>query len=111
MPNQGMLGGLFSPNFRNLRDEELDENRRLDALAADPFRAMARTAYEGAGIAGRGLGTAVAGAAGKDPRTPTARNAQAVEAAKAEVAKLGFDPEDPKSLDSFYKQVISILQK
>src|SRR5690606_29481343 len=62
-------------------------------------------------MAGQGIGRTVAAATGRDPRTPTERNLQAIEAAKQQVAALGFDPEDPKSIDQFYKQVVMILQR
>ena len=107
----GMLSGLFSPQPRDLRPEELDEEKRIADLAVDPFRAAAMTAYGSSRDAGRGLGTAIAAGMGRDPRTPGERQVDAVEAAKAEVAKLGLDPDDPKSIDQFYKQVIMILQK
>jgi hypothetical protein len=107
----GMLGGLFSLQPKDRRLEELDDDNRIAALASDPFKAAAMTAYGASRDAGRGLGSAVAAGMGKDPRTPTERNVAAIEAAKAEVAKLGLDPDDPKSIDEFYKQVIIILQK
>jgi hypothetical protein len=108
MAAKGMLGDLFSTNHRDVRQEEQDEEQRLQYQAQDPFRAMAHAAYTGASMAGKGLGRAVTAAAGKDPRTPTERNAAAVEAAKAQVAKLGIDPSD---VDAFYKAVIDILRK
>ena len=108
---RGMLEGIFSPDFRNLRQEELDEEQRTQFLANDPFAAMAHTAYSGARMAGRGLGEAAARAAGVDPRTPLKRQSDAVQAAKAQVSQLGLDPDDPASMDQFYRQVITILQK
>ena len=107
----GMLSGLFTPQPRDLRLEELDEQKRIDTLAADPFKALASTAISSSRDAGRGLGTAIAAGMGRDPRTPGQRHTEAVEAAKAEAAKLGLDPDDPNSIDQFYKQVIMILQK
>ncbi len=107
----GMLDGLFAPKIRDVRQEEIDEDRRISDLAADPFKAMAMTAYGSARDAGRALGETAASAFGKDPRTPTKRHSDAVEAAKAQVAQLGLNPDDPKSMDEFYRQVIMILQK
>jgi hypothetical protein len=107
----GMLGGLFSLQPRDKLLEEREEQRQLETLASDPFKAMAMTAYGASRDAGRGVGSAVAAGMGKDPRTPTERNVAAIEAAKAQVAQLGLDPDDPKSIDEFYKQVIIILQK
>lgn len=108
----GMLSGLFSSAQRDVRQESLDEESRLQKLAdMDPFKAAAYTAYGSAARAGRGLGEAIASVAGADPRTPAKRNLDAVEAAKAEVAKLGFSPDDPKSIDEFYRRVMLILQK
>jgi hypothetical protein len=111
MAASGMLGDLFSPKFKDLQAEEAAEEQRTQFLAQDPFKAMAHTAYSGATLAGKGLGRAAAALTGRDPRTSTERNVAAVEAAKAQVAQLGFDPADPKSTDQFYKQVIQILQK
>jgi hypothetical protein len=110
-PNTGMLGELFSPKARDLRAEEEAEERRLQFQAQDPFRAAAHAAYTGGAMAGKGLGTLAAGAMGRDARSPAQRNVDAVEAAKAQVSRMGFNPEDPKSIDQFYKQVIAILQK
>ena len=107
----GMLPGLLNPTVRDLRTEQQDEERRLAGLAADPFRADAYTAYSGAKLAGQGLARAAGGAMGLDTRTAPERNAQAVAAVKAQVAQMGFDPSDPKSLDQFYMQVVKILQQ
>jgi protein-disulfide isomerase-like protein with CxxC motif len=107
----GMLSSIFNRWSRDPRQEELDDDQRITALAADPFKAAAMTAYGASRDAGRGVGSAVAAGMGKDPRTPGQRNMAAIEAAKAQVAQLGLDPDDPKSVDEFYKQVIIILQK
>jgi hypothetical protein len=107
----GMLSSIFNRGSRDPRQEELDDDQRITALAADPFKAAAMTAYGASRDAGRGVGSAVAAGMGKDPRTPGQRNMAAIEAAKAQVAQLGLDPDDPKSVDEFYKQVIIILQK
>lgn len=106
--NTGMLGELFSPRLRDLQQEERDEGQRTQFLAQNPFTAMAHTAYSGASMAGKGLGRAAVAAAGGDPRSAGERNQAAVEAAKAQVAKLGIDPND---VDGFYKAVIDILRK
>lgn len=107
-----MLGNLFQSGYGAARQEELDNDKRLREQAAmDGFQADRYATYQGADLAGRGLGSAAASAAGLDPRTPVQRNEQAIEAAKAQVAQLGFNPDDPKSMDAFYKQVVLILQK
>lgn len=108
---KGMLSELFSPTFRNLLDEEKEEEKVHQFQAQDPFRAMAHAAYTGGTLAGKGLGRAIAAAAGRDPRTPLERNTAAVEAAKAQVSQLGLDPDNPDSIDKFYRQVITILQQ
>lgn len=108
----GMLPGLFAPTYGNLRQDALDEENRLQRVAAmDPFTQAGYAGLQGARMMGRGLGEAVAGAMGADSRSPAQRNVDAIEAAKAEVAKLGFNPDDPKSIDEFYKRVIMILQQ
>ncbi len=103
----GMLPGLFSPQTRDLRAEQQDEENRLARLAQNPFTADAYTAYSGAKLAGQGLARAAGGAMGLDTRSPTQKN---VDAVKAQVAQMGFDPNDPKSLDQFYMNVVKILQ-
>lgn len=108
---KGMLGDLFTPSARTLRDDELDKERVHQWQAQDPFKAMAHASYSGATLAGEGLARAGVAAAGGDPRTRLERNVEAVEAAKQQVAALGFNPDDPKSIDEFYKRVIQILQK
>lgn len=107
----GMLPGLFSPQYKDLRAEQQDEDARLRGLATmDPFQAAAYASYSGASQAGKGLGGAVASAAGLDTRSPARLQMDQIQAAKAEVQQLGFDPQDPKSLDKFYLNVIKILQ-
>jgi hypothetical protein len=109
--NRGMLGDLFSPDSRDLLAEQQAQERSLQDLAADPFKAMAYTAYKGAKQAGEGLGGMIASAGGIDARTPNEKQLQAIQAAKAEVSKLNYDLTDPKQQDQFYKSVIQILQK
>ena len=106
----GMLSQLFG--IPAVDPAQAAEEKRLQALATmDPFQAAAHTAYSGGAQAGRGLGQIAAAATGRDVRTPTAKRTDAIEAAKAQVSQLGFSPEDPKSVDTFYKQVIQILQR
>jgi len=108
----GMLGNLFSNSDRVSRQEDLDDEKRLADLAhMGGFAADRLATYQGADMAGKGLGSAVAAAVGKDPRTPAVRNEQAIQAAKAQVSALGFNPDDPASIDNFYKKVIGILQQ
>jgi hypothetical protein len=105
-----MLSGLFG--IPAIDPAQAAEEKRLQALAAmNPFEADAYTTYSGAAQAGQGLGKIAAGLTGRDVRAPAQKRTDAIEAAKAQVAKLGFDLEDPKSIDGFYKQVIQILQK
>lgn len=108
---KGMLDLFRSPS-QDLRQAELDDENQLAQLSRlDPFQAAAHASYAGARQAGRGLGSAVTAAAGRDPRSPTQKNAAAVQAAKDQVSKLGFDPDKPDSMDQFYRQVVQILQK
>ena len=106
----GLLPGLFSPQIKDVRQEGIDEESRLARLAQDPFSAAAYTAYSGSRLAGQGLARAAGSAMGYDTRSPTERNLAAVEAVKKQVAQMGFDPSDPKSLDQFYMNVVKILQ-
>lgn len=107
---QGMLSGIFG--IPGIDPAAQEEEKRLRALATmDPSQALAYTAYKGGALAGQGLGKMASGLAGSDIRAPAAKRTDAIEAAKAQVSKIGFDPEDPKSIDGFYKQVIQILQK
>src|SRR3972149_5087234 len=107
---QGMLSGLF--NIPAIDPAAQKEEERLRSLAQmNPFDAAAYTAYSGGAQAGQGIGKSAAGLTGRDVRTPTAKRTDAIEAAKAQVSQLGFNPEDPKSIDTFYRQVIQILQR
>jgi hypothetical protein len=103
-----MLGDLFSPSARTVRDEDLDKEKIHQWQAQDPFRAMAHTSYSGGTLAGEGLARVGVAAAGGDPRTRLERNVDAIEAAKAQVAQSGVDPADT---DAFYKAVMLALQK
>lgn len=108
----GMLTGLFTPKYNDMQQDARDEEARLQRVATmDPFQQAGYAMLQGGHMAGRGLGEAAVTLAGGDPRSPAKRNLEAVEAAKAEVSKLGFNPEDPKSIDEFYKRVIMILQQ
>jgi len=107
---QGMLSGIFGTPPIDRAAQEDDERLRALALGG-PFKADAYTAYGGGGQAGRGIGKLLGGLTGHDVRAPAEKRSDAIEAAKAQVSQLGFNPEDPKAVDAFYKQVIQILQK
>lgn len=119
----GMIPGFKTPDVIELerlrRQQEADEATRLERLARmNPFEQARHEGLQSAQMIGRGLGGMIATAAGRDPRSAfqrnvdtAQRNVDAVQAAKAQVAQLGFDPDDPKSMDQFYRQVIQILQK
>jgi hypothetical protein len=110
-PMTGMLGDVFSPSQRDVVAEEQYEDRRLQSLSNMGGTQQANlAALMGAQMAGKGFGGAVASAAGKDPRSNIEKHTAAVQAAKDEVAGMGFDPEDPKSMDAFYKNVINVLR-
>jgi hypothetical protein len=100
--------GMFDSIFRNLRQEEQDEEEQLQYLAQDPSRATAHAAYSGAAMAGKGLGRAVAGMAGQDPRTPQDRMQGAMKAlGELEEA----DMNTPAGVDAYYKRVIDTLRQ
>lgn len=108
----GMLGNLFNQGNQAVAAEDKANDGSLERLSAmDGFQADRLASYQGSDMLGTGIGQVAAAVAGKDPRTPAVRNQQAIEAAKAQVSQIGFDPSDPKSMDAFYKQVIAILQK
>jgi len=111
MATPGMLGGLFAPQPKDLLAEQRAEEQDLRALATmDPFQQAGYASLAGSKMAGKGLGSAAALATGHDPRSASEKHTAAVQAAKEEAAALGFDPEDPKTIDAFYKNVISILR-
>lgn len=102
------LGGVFSPGYRDVAQEERDEHQRAKDIAGMSLGDLAAySAYTG----GRGAVQGVGQALGVDQRSDARKHADAVSAAKAEAAKLGFDPDDPASVDKFYKAVIQILQR
>ena len=108
----GMLSGLFGPTPQALRQEDLDEERALQFAARDPFQAMAHTAYSSAALAGKGLGKAIVGAAGGDPRDPNERYADSMAKAKAAISDMpDVDLTTPAGVDSYYKGVIGILRQ
>jgi hypothetical protein len=108
---QGMFDALNSA-YRNQRQEELDEQSELRFQAQSPAQARAMAVYEGGAMAGRGLGQAAAGIAGRDPRSRTERNIESLEKAKAAMAELGEpDMTNPAGVDAYYKGVIDILRK
>lgn len=108
----GMLSQIFAPDYSGVqRENQLDDQRLQSIATMDPWQQAGYAMLSGGQMAGRGLGDAVAGAVGVDARTPAQQNLAAVQAAKAQVQKLGFDPSDPNSVDDFYKRVIQILQQ
>lgn len=106
----GMLGSMFSPSEKDLLAEQQAEEQRLQNLATDPFRAAAYTAYGAGKQIGQGIGELVSAATGKEtPGSAAKVQMDKIAAAKAQVQKLGLNPEDPKSIDQFYSQVMKIL--
>jgi hypothetical protein len=107
-----MFTKLFGDPYADMRAEETAEEQRLRALAQmDPIQQTGYAGLASSQLAGEGLRKTIGGFAGADTRSPTQRRVADVEAVKAEVAKLGFDPNDPASADEFHKRVIQILQQ
>jgi hypothetical protein len=107
---QGMLSRLFEipPSDPAAQKEE----ERLQALAKmNPFDAAAYTAYSGGAQAGQGIGKALAGLTGRDVRAPAAKRTDAIEAVRERMSKMGYDPNDPKAVETFQKQFIQLLQQ
>lgn len=108
----GMLDALFAPKQKDLLAEERAEEQRLQFQASDPFRATAHAVYEGSTMAGKGLGRAAAAAMGGDSRTPSDRQVDAIERAKAEIAAMeDVDFSTPAGVDRYYLGVINILRR
>jgi hypothetical protein len=97
---------------RGQRQEDQDEERRLQFMAQNPDQARARMSYEMAGLAGKGLAQAGSAMAGLDPRSRTERDVDNVTAAKAAIAELPeVDLSKPEGVDAYYKGVIGALRK
>jgi hypothetical protein len=97
---------------RGQRQEDQDEERRLQFMAGNPDAARARMSYEMAGLAGKGLAQAGSAMAGLDPRSRTERDVDNVTAAKAAIAELPeVDLTTPAGVDAYYKGVIGALRK
>lgn len=89
----GMLpGGLFTPQYRDVRADEQNQERTLQNLAADPTAATAYASYAGMRQAGRGLGTAVAEGMGLDARSPEEKLTGAQDSVKRAVLASGAQP-------------------
>jgi len=103
---------LFKPKTTAEQDEELRRENQARTLARmSPQEMSTYLGATGGEMLGRGAVQAGAAALGYDARTPGETEDDAVAAAKRQVQQLGFDPEKPESVDQFYRQVISILQK
>jgi hypothetical protein len=98
---------MFDTLNKNQRQEEVDEQTRLRFMAQSPAQARALASYEMAGAAGRGLGQAAAGFAGKDPRTSDDRLQTAMRAIGD--MQQDHDLTTPEGTDNYYRGVIRIL--
>lgn len=120
----GMIPGFKTPDVIELerlrRQQEADEATRLERLARmNPFEQARHEGLQSAQMIGRGLGGMIATAAGRDPRSAFQRNVDtaqknldAMQAAKEEAAAaFKLDPNDPASVDAFYRQWMSILAR
>ena len=100
--------------------EQEDEKQRRDAFNyAQLTNPTQQNLYEIArggqamqeGIRGLvGTGLSMATGQNVDVRSPGQQRNAAIENAKQQVKGLGFNPDDPKSIDAFYKKVIQVLQ-
>lgn len=110
-----MASGMFdalNAIQRGQRQEDVDEQRRLQFMAQSPRQANALMSYEMADMAGKGLGRAASAMAGLDPRTRTERDVDAVTKAKAAMAEMPeADLSTPAGVDAYYKSVRDILVK
>jgi hypothetical protein len=97
---QQKFGGLFGDDMFNLGglpDREQEDDARAWALAQDPDRARAYTAYSGASMAGRGLGTALGALGGYDVRSQEQVKRDAMARVRAAVANL-----DKNDVEAYY---------
>jgi hypothetical protein len=108
----GMFDSLKQPTVRDqLADERLDYDRNR-FMAQDPFQAGAMGAYESYDMAGKELGRAVTGLAGRDPRTQAERRNDAVAKAREEIAAMGeVDLSTPEGRRAYGKQMQEILRR
>lgn len=97
---------------RGQRQEDVDEQRRLQFMAQDPARARALMSYEMADLAGKGLAQAGSALAGRDPRSRSERDVDAVNAAKEAIGQLPeADLSTPAGVDAYYKGVMGVLRQ
>jgi hypothetical protein len=103
---------LFQPKTSAEEQEALlRENAARTAARMSPTEYATYLSARGGQGLGRGIVQTGAAAFGYDARTPGQQEDDSIAAAKAEVQRLGFDPEKPESIDQFYRQVIGILQR
>lgn len=105
-PNVGMLSALFAP-----QPDDEDAKIRAYLTQLDPVQRSQFIAQKGANDVGRALGGLALSETGRDPRQPQQVRADAIAQAKAQVQKLGLSPDNPESVDAYYKAVMQILQK
>jgi hypothetical protein len=98
---------LLSPTVRDVRQEQIDEENRLQRLATmTPDQRNAYLAASGGRGMGKALGQAAGGLFGVDTRSDTEKYTDAVAKVKAQVQQEGVSPTD---LDKFYPRVIQLL--
>ena len=112
MAQGNFLGGLFTPQIKDLRQREQDEESQAWRVAQSSPSAFANyLSWTGGKALGRGIGEVAGAVAGVDTRDEAQRYQDAVAAVKRDVAAMGFSADDPATLDEFYRRVISTLQR
>lgn len=103
---------LFQPKLSPEDQEALqreNQARYLGGLSAGNTAGYLSAA--GGEMLGRNAVGLAGTLAGVDMRSDGEKRRDAVARAKEEVSKLGINPDDPASIDEFYRRVIQILQK
>jgi len=98
---------LFQQDPRNRQAE--DSAYQLGQL--NPFQQSAVREQQARQGMERGVRQAAGGLTGQDFRTQDERRMDAIEAVKADIAKLGLDANDPASMDEFYRRAVQSLQQ
>lgn len=100
------LASLFGAPQSAAAEEQRQWERDRAEATMTPMDYFALAAKRGAREAVGGLGAAL----GVNTQSQAQRHEAAIERAKTRARALGFDPDDPASIDRFYREVIRILQ-
>lgn len=106
-----VLKGMFTPLQSDLYREQGDDRDAMVIARQSPADLAAFMAYTGGRDIAGGAGQAAGGMLGVDLRGPVQKHSGNVEAAKAAIAALDFDMNDPAQVDQFYRASIEILRK